>query len=758
MRILSLKSISLLLFSILMTGYLHAQDFQIQSFKFPTFRSVGNVYADGETIWVGTENGVAKFDGVSFEFLDETNGLPIDSVMDMVRDPRNVLWFVGNQGVASLKDGHWDYYYPDQYSYGFVDRTGDDIWFSYADSGLLRITGTDTTTYALNENVWLNGVQKDSQGKFWGYGYNGLFHLENDTWVHDTLSVASNTMHIDKDGTQWVPGWGFLYKRMAGESAFETVEFPWGQTVSVTSITSDENGTLYMGTWSDGMIIKAGDTWYKVDTSDGLLSNYVVDVDVDSFGNVWMSNFSWQTWESGLSVLVNEDWFSDADALHGVIFHDVDNNGQQNGTEPGVPNQFIQLQPRGGYAITDSQGKFSFRPVDGENTITATLTGFWEQGSTPLSYTFSYPGAASEFQFGIKRQIVKDLAVSLVGTAVRPGFDANFYVTVRNEGSTATDANVSLDYDAALTYVSSEVAPTINEPGHLEWTLPGINSLQSRTVQTAFNLPPTVPLGTVLRNAASVDPINGETEVSDNLDSLKITVTGSFDPNDKLVREGILEERFVEIGTKLTYTIRFQNTGTDTAFVVKIKDELDPHFDLLSLEILASSHPMTYKLDGRLLTFIFQDIELPDSTRNEPKSHGFVRYRIGPFSSVLNNTVVKNSAAIYFDFNEPVETNEVTNKYVTELPVEVVLGTEATSTEGVKIYPNPVEGVVYFQTDISRYSKAELISTTGKLATSFQPASGSNSLDVSQIPPGLYVLRLSGQAGTATVRIVISNN
>jgi hypothetical protein len=48
---------------------------------------------------------------------------------------------------------------------------------------------------------------------------------------------------------------------------------------------------------------------------------------------------------------------------------------------------------------------------------------------------------------------------------------------------------------------------------------------------------------------------------------------------------------------------------------------------------------------------------LPDSVHDEPNSHGWVVYRIRSFDSLLPLEVINNSAAIYFDDNEPVITN-----------------------------------------------------------------------------------------------------
>jgi uncharacterized repeat protein (TIGR01451 family) len=134
---------------------------------------------------------------------------------------------------------------------------------------------------------------------------------------------------------------------------------------------------------------------------------------------------------------------------------------------------------------------------------------------------------------------------------------------------------------------------------------------------------------------------------------------GSYDPNDKSAQPtGIGAQHLIEQGKMLDYLVRFQNTGTFMAFNVVIKDTLPPYFDLSSLKITAKSHAATWQLDPKgILTMTFKDINLIDSFTNEPASNGFFRYQIRLKDSIVTGTQVKNRAAIYFDFNEPVITN-----------------------------------------------------------------------------------------------------
>lgn len=63
-------------------------------------------------------------------------------------------------------------------------------------------------------------------------------------------------------------------------------------------------------------------------------------------------------------------------------------------------------------------------------------------------------------------------------------------------------------------------------------------------------------------------------------DSLLDIIRCSFDPNDKLVNPvGPHNDSLSLLSNPLEYTIRFQNTGNDTAFLVTIKDTISPNFE-----------------------------------------------------------------------------------------------------------------------------------------------------------------------------------
>ncbi len=138
----------------------------------------------------------------------------------------------------------------------------------------------------------------------------------------------------------------------------------------------------------------------------------------------------------------------------------------------------------------------------------------------------------------------------------------------------------------------------------------------------------------------------------------------------------------------MEYTVRFQNTGTDTAFNIVIEDQLDADLDWTTFRPISSSHPFeVFLYEDGLLEFKFRNIALPDSFVNEVGSHGFVKYRILGKSGLAENTLIKNSAAIFFDFNPPILTNSTKNTLVSLIPTSIKPIEQ--KLRYTKVFPNP---------------------------------------------------------------------
>ncbi len=194
---------------------------------------------------------------------------------------------------------------------------------------------------------------------------------------------------------------------------------------------------------------------------------------------------------------------------------------------------------------------------------------------------------------------------------------------------------------------------------------------------------------------------------------------GAFDPNDKQGYPlGYADENYIDRGQDLEYMIRFQNTGTDTAFLVVIKDQLSAFLDIATVRPGASSHPYEYSVSGNgLMSFTFNNIMLPDSNVNEPASNGFVKFKVSQKSNLDLETQIQNEAAIYFDFNAPIITNETLHTIGEDFVIVSIENPLEKSLAQVKVHPNPFTQFVNFDVEglEIRNGTFKLYDVTGRL-------------------------------------------
>ena len=232
---------------------------------------------------------------------------------------------------------------------------------------------------------------------------------------------------------------------------------------------------------------------------------------------------------------------------------------------------------------------------------------------------------------------------------------------------------------------------------------------------------------------------------------------GAYDPNDKTAfPEGYGELHLIERNSFIEYKIRFQNTGTDTAFNVTIRDELSEMLNIATLQMGVASHPYTWRLqDQGTIVMDFPDIQLPDSTTNLAGSNGFVTFKIKvkPWIPIYEYRVIRNRAAIYFDFNEPVITNWVFHKLDTNF-IEIISATEPIDfiNNRIKIAPNPARNIttMTFPEDSNFPLTLKLYSAEGVLVRTKIVNELTMELEVSKLTAGIYYYGVYDERGLWT--------
>lgn len=235
-----------------------------------------------------------------------------------------------------------------------------------------------------------------------------------------------------------------------------------------------------------------------------------------------------------------------------------------------------------------------------------------------------------------------------------------------------------------------------------------------------------------------------QNDQNDHIDIECVTFVASYDPNDKRVSPaGYGPLNFVNPEVSLLeYTIRFQNTGNDTAFNVQVIDTLPAQFvNPATFESLNSSHPYeVFMYDSGIVVWSFDNILLPDSNVNEPESNGFVKFKIRTREDLPLGTVINNTAAIYFDFNEAVITE---NCFITLAEEESIITDLRQPEVALTVVPNPFHEscLISFDREVND-GLVQVSDATGRIVFTKVPDRNKIIIDSEGLEPGVYLIQL----------------
>jgi uncharacterized repeat protein (TIGR01451 family) len=409
----------------------------------------------------------------------------------------------------------------------------------------------------------------------------------------------------------------------------------------------------------------------------------------------------------------------------GIVFCDANGNGQFDNNElplSGAPIVIYGSTSAVGSGInltvySDSNGVFQYcGPVSNSqpglnNTIIAGISTLWlSNNGYPLTSAYislygSLVPSSNLTPFPLNCGGTTSSCADL-WTTVTPwiGYYQGTVATVKlnwgNYGPGSPGSyTLTLTYPAGVTVNTSSIQnSSYTIAGNtITWTLNSALSSFNNYDNITFNVPSGLTSQTPHYYTSTITPTGNLTDCSslNNAGSLLQLLGNSYDPNDKLVaRPNETQQMFfndvsyldIDAIEKLTYTVRFQNTGTAPAQNIYIIDTLSSNLNWSSFSLIESSHPMqVVNLGNGVLRFEFSQIWLADSTTNEEESHGHLVYSISENASVLGQAgiEIENTAYIYFDWNDPIVTNTTYNVN------QLIGGVEESNKTAFKIFPNP---------------------------------------------------------------------
>jgi len=480
---------------------------------------------------------------------------------------------------------------------------------------------------------------------------------------------------------------------------------------------------------------------------------YIEDIAIDGNSNVYcVSTAGWGNPFVHNALAKSEGWvfsLGESNLVKASVYVDLNNNGIKDADEKLFSDGKLEVSNNNTLAgqeyFSSGTGEFIAYTDTGSHTVRF-ISNNPNYTVFPSQQTVSFPrfGLRDSFMIRLIPNSGKpDLAINIMPHNIaRPGFAVSYLITVTNRRSIAVNHPIiKLLKDPRLTIVSSAPVNSTSSGDTLIWDFP------SRSIQDTLHIivnarlaaPPVSAIGDRLISQVSVLYDQEDATPLDNSFVLSETAGGSFDPNDKSeLHAGLFPVSLLNTD-KFHYLVRFQNTGTDTAFNIVIRDTLPGTLLASELEMLAATHPYTMSIkNGNQVEWTFANVLLADSNVNEKASHGYLAFSVKPRSSLVIGDVVTNKASIYFDYNLPVQTNTTSTRIVdltVAMPQPLISGLQKSYCGNDKVQAIRITNIPAApQVAITVKLNGNLIIVDNKGSFSFDPTklqSGRQNIDIS---------------------------
>jgi len=457
----------------------------------------------------------------------------------------------------------------------------------------------------------------------------------------------------------------------------------------------------------------------------------------------------------------------DNDKIVLIAFVDTNNNGTKDENEQNFSNGSFLIDlndtgnptsaysPVGMYALYDTNPLNSY---DISYQIQPNYSAYYSAGTTNYS-DLTIPVGSNYQVYYFPITIVQgynDVTVSIVSQnpPPRPGFTYNEKIVYKNLGLTPTSGTLTFTKDPLVTISNVSQEGTVANLGGFSYSFTNLAPNETRFFYVTMTVPtiPTVALGNVLTNTVTISAPADDIDLNNNSFSNAQIIVGSWDPNDKMESHGgkILITEY-EPSDYLFYTIRFQNEGTANAEFVIIEDELHNQIDETSIEMVSASHNYIMTRVENDLKWEFRNINLVPKTVNEEASNGFVLFKVKLKPGISVGDIVPNTASIFFDFNPPIMTNTFDTVFIP------LLSNPSFETGNFEMYPNPTNSTV----QLSLYDTNETIKKVtiydllGKQIMSFTSDVHIQTLDVSPLTSGIYVVEITTESNLIAVKKLV---
>jgi ligand-binding sensor domain-containing protein/signal transduction histidine kinase len=253
-------------------------------------------------LWLGTQEGLARFDGVRFTIFGLADGLPSVEVHAIYEDSAGILWIGTSGGLSRLVDRRIETVpLPQrQPSAAVVTALTEDkegrLWVGTRDGLEIYDKGhfLNEPSLAALEQTAIQDLMPGRDGNMWiADGAHGLFEFHNHQLTEQqgptgTERIYAHCLLLDQDGSLWVSiGNGVVLRRKENNwiAYTEAEGLPFAY---VTCLTQEADGTIWAGSLDSGLYRFNAGRFTAFRHEDGLSADDIRSLCPDREGNLWV--------------------------------------------------------------------------------------------------------------------------------------------------------------------------------------------------------------------------------------------------------------------------------------------------------------------------------------------------------------------------------------------------------------------------------------------------------------------------------------